>query len=210
MLRDDSRLADKWAVEMMLFGSPEQFAVEAMLEPGPEYGFIQGRNLAGRIRIWAAGQAIGRFDEPACWLGPPCQHLVEMEKALDTLWDASFDGLGLDDIFDRLDYEYFGAHRHRCIEEGWSSEVMARFDPEPTQVGANRFVFLIHSSEAFDGWKPFLVRPSEGNLVALVLEYDRPDIVALHFPTEACRQAVRAFARWFDEEERRYLPELFQ
>jgi len=71
-------------------------------------------------------------------------------------------------------------------------------------------VFLLKSSEAFDGWKAFLVRPSEGSLIALVLKSDLPDIVGLHFSVEAFRQAAGAFARWFDEQERRFLPHLFR
>jgi hypothetical protein len=181
--------------DSMIFGTKDVFAVEAILEPGPEFPVVQGNNLAGRIRVWLCGVSVGRFDEPSCWLAPPCQHLVGFTRRLDQLWDASFDALTSQQIFQRLDSVLFGVQAADSTHEG-AAEI----------VDAWRFVFLLHSSEAFDGWKTFLVRPSATTLNALVKVHQTSDFAVFQFPVKAYVDAVDAFAQWFGEQCRQLLP----
>ena len=190
----------------MLFGDPSQFAVEAQLEPGPEFGPIQGRNLVGRIRVWIGGRAVGRYDEPACWLGPPLKHLEEMCSQLDGLWDPSFEGLSTDAIYDRLDYLVFLSHRDRRLGCDWSEEERAKHERESD--GFDRFYFLLHSSEAFDGWKAFLLRPTATHLIAVVSQAPQKVVVSHRFPVEDFESAVAAFSVWLHSEEQRLIPRL--
>lgn len=190
----------------MFFGDLQLFAVEAILEPGPEYGPVSGNNIAGRIRIWMSGQAIGDFDNPHCWLGPPYEHLAEKANSLDELWDASFNGLGPETIFDRLNLLLFGANRHDSIGGERDDETWDSFALEAR--GFDRYIFLLHSSEAFDDWKAFLVHPPGGELVALVLSGRSPDVTAYRFPVEVFRQVVRDLGKWIEMEKGRLLPHL--
>ena len=189
----------------MIFGNPEVFAIEAILEPGPDYECVCSNNIAGRIRVWMCGHSVGRFDEPACWLGPPCHDLAKMARSLDQLWHGSLDDLSPDEIFDRLDYLYFGAHRGRCLtdDEDWDDEAWNRAASESGDFG--RFVFLIHFSEAFDGWKAFLVFPPDADLMALVFRHGSPDVLSFQFSAESFREAVHDFGCWVEQEERRLL-----
>lgn len=184
----------------MTFGDPAEFAVEALLETDPRFGPVQGRQIVGRLRVWIGGRAIGRIAEPACWLGPPCEHLLAVRSRLSTLWDPSFDGPSPDAIFDRLDLLCFGAHRGRCRRDGWNDATGNAIEAERRD--CERFVFLIHASEAFDGWKGFLVRPSATTLQALVAD-DSHDVVATTFPVTAFTAAVAGFDAWLAAHRRR-------
>ncbi|MES1186873.1 MAG: hypothetical protein ABUL60_23875 [Myxococcales bacterium] len=179
----------------VIFGNPDQFAIEAAVETGPEFAPVQGAQVVGRIAVWLNGARVGRLEEPACWLRPPCSHLEEVMARLECLWDDSFLRLTPEEIFDLLDRVYFGAHRH---------QVLADLAEKPTEVhDAWRFQFLIHSSEAFDGWKGFLVRPTMTSLMGLILARDSNEVVTSHFPKETYCQAVREFSKWLAAEEHR-------
>jgi hypothetical protein len=184
----------------VLFGDPNEFAIEAVLEPGPEYPAVQGTSLFGRMCVWMRGRSVGRFDEPCCGLGAPARSFVEVDTALGTLWDDRFEALAPDEIFDWLDAHCFAAYRHTTLPfDEWPD------DPPPSLW---RFSILINWSEAFDGWKVFLLQPSKERLMALVLTRDAEHVEVYEFSTGAFRSAVRAFARWLDDQEDALLPEL--
>jgi hypothetical protein len=189
----------------MLFGDASRFAVEAALEPGPEYGPIACGNIAGRIRVWLSGTPVGRFDEPLCVLGGPCNHLVEHAAALDSLWHPSLDNLSPEQIFDRLDWIAFGADR---IRPDIDYDAPPHYSPEEERL-FGRFSFLLHSSEAFDGWKSFLINPPNSDLLALVQVGDSTELLAATVPADAFRSAVADFAHWHRQRERELLPHLF-
>ena len=184
----------------MIFGKSDQFAIEAVLEPGPEFGPVQGNNLVGRIRVWLRGKSIGDFDEPACWLGPPASDFVEQLAQVDRLWDPALEGLRPDSVFAQLDQWYFG-----------ESEITTA--PDASKAGGapgevHRFVFLTNWSESFDGWKAFLVRISESELMALVLADGSVTISVFRVPVQIYREAVQTFAQWLSDQERVLLPHL--
>lgn len=188
----------------MIFGDPQHFAVEAIVEPGPDFPPVWGRNIAGRLCVWIGGHRIGRIDEPSCWLRALCDHLLEMRDRLQTLWEPSFDGLSADEIFDHLDYLNFAAHRGQPLEENWTRDKWAEVKEEAR--GYGRFVFLLHSSEAFDGWKAFLIRPTSETLRVLVAEDPQECVESSVFPVAAYQDAVGAFASWLAAQERLLLP----
>jgi hypothetical protein len=184
----------------VIFGNKDQFAIEAFVETGPEFGPVQGHSVVGRICVWLNGVRVGRLEEPACWLGPPCSDLVNLTTNLESLWDDSFQGLTPEAIFDRLDRDYFGALRHRLLDDS-DDRVPAHLEVAE----AWRFTFLINSSEAFDGWKGFLVRPTSAALMGLVLARDSQDVAVSHFQTDTFCQAVLDFSRWLRAQERRLI-----
>lgn len=188
----------------MIFGTPARFAVEALVEPGPEFGPVQGRNVVGRVRVWIGGEPIGRIEEPACWLRPLLNHLLELRDRLHTLWEPSIAGLSADAIFDRLDGLYFGARRGASLRGSWT-EPQGTAELEEAK-GYWRFVFLLHSSESFDGWKAFLVRPTTDSLLALVARHTDQVVVPTTFPEDDFRDAVAGFASWLATQEQRLLP----
>lgn len=188
----------------MIFGNPQVFAVEAIVEPGPEFGPVQSGNVVGRLCVWIGGTRVGRIHEPACWLGPPRDHLLEMRDSLQTLWEPSFDGLSADEMFDRLDCVCFAAHRGQPLGDGWLRAKWAEGHGEAR--GYSRFAFLLHASEAFDGWKAFLIHPTSDTLLILVAEDPQQSVDAHVIPVGAYRDAVGAFASWLAEQERLLLP----
>jgi hypothetical protein len=188
----------------MIFGNPRSFAIEAMVEPGPDHPPVWGRNVAGRLCVWIGGHRIGRLQEPACWLRAPCDHLLAMCDRLQTLWEASFDGLSADEIFDRLDCLCFAAHRGQPLDENWTRNESAQVAEEAR--GYDRFVFLLHSSEAFDGWKAFLIQPTSETLRVLFAQEPQRAVETNDFTVAVFRDAVAAFASWLAAQERLLLP----
>ena len=186
----------------MMFGDPQVFAIEATLEPGP-LGPVFGNNIAGRIRVWMSGHPVGDFDNEHCWLGPPYQGLVEIP--LDELWHSSFEGLACEEIFDRLNFAVFAADRHGSIDTDCCDRSSAEVELEVEQM--NQFTFLLNTSEAFDGWKSFLVHPPGSKLMALVLTHGSPGVEVFRFPVEQFRRAVSEFGQWIEIEEQKLMPE---
>ena len=184
----------------MLFGDPRVFGIEAVLEPGPEFGPVDNNLIAGRIRIWMSDVAVGNFEEPLCYFRGIEAHLAETAVALEGYWDTTFDGLEPDAIFDRLDYLTFAAHRHQCLDllPNWDE---VAYLSATRSFGNKDFSFLTNVSEAFDGWKVFLTRPPGDELLAIVLPESSDIILSFHFPVYAFRQAVWNFSDWVREQE---------
>lgn len=184
----------------MIFGDPQQFAIEALLDGADSTcGPVSGNNIAGRIRVWMSGSDIGDFDEEHCWLGPVYMAMAELR--LEKLWHPSFGDLSCDEIFDRLNLVKFAADRQGCGD----NETLPDIESQGEQLA--RFTFLLNSSEAFDGWKSFLVHPPGSELMALVMTHGSPEVDVFRFSAEAFRSAVNAFGQWIRMEEQRLIPE---
>jgi|SRR6478736_7139111 len=184
----------------MLFGSPHAFAIEALLEPDPQFGAVQSNNLVGRFCLWMNGTAVGRIDEPSCWLGPFREHLRRHAASLEEHWQLSFDALTPEQIFDHLDRGLYAAHRDECLD----------LDDIEDAGDLGRFSFLTNVSEVFDGWTAFLVSPAgSDDILALVRAHGAPTVSIRTFSRTAFRDAVCAFSDWVDAEQRRLVPHLF-
>lgn len=112
----------------------------------------------------------------------------------------SFEGLTPEQIFDHLDRLLYATHRNDCL---------ALDDVEEAPGDLWRFNFLTNVSEAFDGWKAFILFHSDADeVVVLVRDDGLPAGYA--FSREAFQSAVAAFDDWMHLEERRLIPELFR
>ena len=190
----------------MIFGTKSQFAIEVELEPGPDRP-VSGKNVIGRLRAWIGGHSVGRFDEPCCWLGPTANHLATKCTQFDRLWHASFEELSMHEVFDRIDYLYYRAHRGEILGEHWSDAEREQHQREADAVDLDPMLFL-DSSEAFDGWKAFLVRPTPTELVALFAPPPQREVLSHRIPVADFEATSEAFGQWLLAQERQLLPEL--
>ena len=85
-------------IRNMLFGDPNDFAVEIYHEPSsPSWlGF-------GRMRIFVQGVSIGEIEEQHCSLFHAVERIIEVAENLPTLWDARFSQHTDEEIFSWLD-----------------------------------------------------------------------------------------------------------
>jgi hypothetical protein len=168
---------------LMLFGAPETFAVEAMVEPGPEYPPTVGRNVAGRVRLFMQGHPVGNFATPSVVLRSVSEHLVTLCSVSSSLWHSSLTGLAPQEQFARLDAAlYAGSY-------------------ESPPKAFSLCTFLTNVSEAFDPIKSFLVCPPTGNAVALVQLEPGTPVCSFEFPVREFCSAASRFASWLQSQE---------
>lgn len=168
----------------MIFGDPNHFAVEAVVELGPEFAPLLGNNVVGRIRVFAGGLAYGDFNEPSCVLRPVSEHLVELCERLGTLWHPSLSSASPDRQFNLLDVWLF---------LGGSDE------PEPE--GLAGCIFLTNVSEAFDNIKAFLVCPPTGSAYALLQVQPSSAVCRVAITSAEFCSVATAFASWLESQE---------
>lgn len=186
----------------MLFGDKSEFAIEVIPDPEPTHfsseGMSGGRMVAtGRVRVWMAFSSFGDLQEPQCCLGTVANELADMLVGLDNFWHPSFAGQTAEELFDTLDRLLFAAHRGPCLEES-----LDRILAESEAMRPALRSFMTNSSEAFDRWKAFLVKPP-GNVLH-VLWTSEGDVNAIRrsvFDARAYKSAVSAFANWTDTSE---------
>jgi len=167
----------------MLFGDPAAFAVEAIIEPGPEFPAFFGSNITGRFRLFVAGLEVGEFAEPSCVLRPLSQHLVVKCASARSLWHESLAGKTPAGWFKLLNESLY----------------LVGF-PEPTDA-YHRMDFLTNVSEALNNVKGFLVSPPGAPLHALI---QLPESEAVHhhvIPLGEFCSAAGQFAAWLAEKE---------
>lgn len=173
----------------MIFGNPLSFAVEAVVEPGPEFPPSFGRNVAGRMRLLVGGTSVGDIGEPNCVLRVLSEHLVELREAHGTLWHPSLAGIAPEEQFQVLDEALFLGGGKPELDE------------------CHSMVFLTNVSEAFDPIKGFALSPSPGEVVVLLkLEEGGSLIHSVISYVEFCDVAT-AFEQWVSEQERVHLNE---
>lgn len=173
----------------MIFGNPLSFAVEAIVEPGPEFSPVFGANVAGRMRVLVGGTAVGDIEKPSCVPRALSEHLVQLCATAGALWHPLLAGIAPEEQFKMLDEALF----------------LGGGNPELEQ--CHDLVFLTNVSEAFDPVKGFVLAPSSGEMVLLVkLNIDSPLIHRAITQTEFC-EATAAFANWVNEQEHELLNE---
>jgi len=181
----------------MIFGDPQLFAIEAVLDKADAAkGSLPNTQVAGRIRVIMSGCTIGNFDEPHCWFGPPSNEMSNLP--FDSLWHPFFDDLDYGDVFDVLNLVTFGADREGCIDEHLCDGMMSELPFTSDDIEINSF--LMNSSEAFDGWKCFLLRPPGNDLVALSIKWPSKEIDVSRFPVILFQNTVNEFSRWIMEQ----------
>jgi len=190
---------------MVILGDMHEFAVEVLVEKAL-HGWPGGapEQLSGRVRIWAQGHTIGDLDDWGCCLGNVLDELQQGVAELEERWHPELLPMSAEQRFDHLDRVFFAAHRHRSLSDGLDDAGSDRLDAE-CEVGRRRYApcmyWLLHASEAFDGWKPFLLRPP-GELVQLLwLEAASPEVHEACIRISTFTRVIAEFARWFAAED---------
>jgi len=196
---------------MPIFGDTHQFAIEALVETGLLWSPTCSSQLSGRIRVWLRGQALGDLDNWSCWLVPPMSCIVEVAARLEEHWHALLEPLAPEERFDYLDRRFYVAHRDRCLDAGMDDgERMRLFESIDADDAAHPMCdpsFLVNWSEAFDGWKAFLLRPPGKSVQVLWRASGAPAVNVAEFPAQDFAWVVARFASWVENEERAWTEE---
>ncbi len=167
----------------MIFGNPLSFAVEAVVEPGPEFPPTFGRNVAGRMRLFVGGVSVGDIREPCCVPRAVSEHLVELCGFVDKLWHPLLAGATPEEQFHLLDAALFLGGGNPDLEK------------------CHNMSFLTHVDEAFDSTKGFAISPSPNEIILLLqLDEGFPLIHRKISYAEFCDVAT-SFADWVVKQE---------
>lgn len=172
----------------MIFGNPESYALEAIIEPGPEYPPYFDNNVTGRVRLFIGGYEVGDFSEPCCVIRPLSDHLAELCSGTDGLWHESLTAHLPESQFKLLDEALF-------LDE--TAQGPSAYDS---------MIFLTNILETFDDVKGFLVGPPGQPLQALLQFGDSACVQCLPIShAEFCSVAAQ-FSLWLKEQEDELLP----
>ena len=172
----------------MLFGDPCRFAVEAMVEPGPDYSSVLGSNVMGRMCLRVEGSVLGNLAEPCCVMATLSRHLVTICASSAGLWHPSLAGLTPEGQFDALDRALF------------SDDVSSPLE------SMSLCIFLTNVSEAFDPVKGFAIRMPASDRIRLLVRLSESDEIT-HWDVlqhDFCA-AAGSFATWVQTLERELL-----
>ena len=167
----------------MIFGNPLNFAVEALVEPGPEFPPFFGGNVAGRMRLLVGGVSVGAINEPSCVLRALSEHLIELCATAPTLWHPSLSGASPEQQFQMLDQALFLS------------------DGSPELEVCHETVFLTNVSEAFDRIKGFAFSSSSDEIVLLLRLEESGPLIHRNIAFAEFRGVASAFANWVAEQE---------
>jgi hypothetical protein len=171
----------------MIFGNPLNFAVEALVEPGPEYPPSFGRNVAGRMQLIVGGVSVGDISEPSCVPRHLSEHITELCATSRTLWHSSLSGAPPEKQFQMLDEALFLGGGNPELEE------------------CHETIFLTNVSEAFDLVKGFVLSPSPDEIVLLLRLDEGGPLIHRNIPYAEFSSVTAAFAHWVTEQERTLL-----
>ena len=166
----------------MLFGNPDEFAIEAYHEPqGPSWmGF-------GRMALHLPGVTLGRLSEEHCGLHDAAERIRGVTNRIRELWLPEFAGHSDAEIFALIDKELYVDYgqTETGIESG-----LRRY---------GRFDFLTNAGEQFDDIKAFIL--CDPKHFVHILHGDRKGV----FRSSTCSLepfvvACRTFLKWFDAE----------
>ena len=171
----------------MIFGNPLNFAVEALVEPGPEYPPSFGSNVAGRFRVLVGGINVGDIGEPSCIPRALSEHLSELCATSSKLWHSSLSGVSPERQFQLLDQALFLGGGNPELEE------------------CQQTIFLTNVSEAFDPVKGFVLSPSPDEIVLLLRLEEGSPLICRNIQYAEFSSVTAAFAHWVAEQERALL-----
>ena len=143
------------------------------------------------MRVWCGGHELGDFDDPLCWIGLVVDELRSVLENVEQRCDERLAKLTREERFALLDRIEFDPH-----DEGPP-------DPEPL---AFRASVLMHTIEAFDGVKAFLVTLRPGELEVLWRDQRVAPSEVVHAVTvdvDRARTVVASLVDWFEREEAR-------
>jgi hypothetical protein len=171
----------------MIFGNPLNFAVEALVEPGPEFPPSFGGNVAGRMRLHVGGLSVGDVSKPSCVPRVLSEHLAELCATSRLLWHPLLASIPPEEQFQMLDEALFLGGGNPELEE------------------CHETIFLTNVSEAFNPVKGFALSPSPEEILLLLRLDEGGPIVHRNIPYAEFCNVTAAFAHWVGEQERALL-----
>jgi len=164
----------------VIFGNSETFAIEAILEPGPEFASVVGNNVAGRIRLIFSGKHFGNFDEPCCVFGGISDHLSSLTADNARLWHPSLAHLQPEQQFQLLnELFYIGSHSDSNVRQALED-----------------CCFLTNVSEAFDGVKGFALCEYKERFTFILESQDTSNISSFSLSSSEFVGTCASFASW--------------
>ena len=170
----------------MIFGNPNEFALEAYHEPsGPKWAGY------GRFCLHINGVAVGDIRDNHCSLFAITDRIRRVSETITQLWTEDFDGLSDAKIFHLIDRDIYTDHPPLNIE---------------TSLG--ECDFLTNSAEMFNGTKTFIIC-SPDSIVHLLYRLRDDTIGSGHCSVQTFRSVAYAYVHWFDEQVRNTAPPYF-
>ena len=181
----------------MLIGDPNDFAIEAIVEPD----LTTPSAVWGRMCIHIGAVTLGDFSDPYCALYPAYEQFDWHSKLRVRLWDEAFDGKSPAEIHDIVRNAIYGDD-DRTIEQIQNDSF--RF---------GKFDFLTNWGEQFDGFASVIVSPDPATMMFLHKPYADlasrrrlpHNFVVAQCSSLAFRSVSSGFVEWFDCEAQRLL-----
>jgi len=170
----------------MIFGNPNEFAIEAYHEPsGPQWGGC------GRLCLHVHDVAVGDIRDNHCSLFAVTDSFRHFSKVIENLWAECFAGLSDAEVFRLIDRDIYS-------------------DDPPSEFGLafRDFDFLTNSAEMFDGTKTFVFCNPDG-LVHILYRFRDDTFGSGTCSVGTFRTIADTYARWFDEQVRTIAIHLF-
>lgn len=177
------------------FGDPDDFAIEAGVEPG----LTPPSQVWGRSCVWCRGNALGDIADHNCGLGGTFQGFQRLAEHIDELWDDALAGLDDQEMWNFLDGLLYGYHGDVAIDDDRSLE---QIHADCDRYG--KFNFLTNWDEQFDGYKSFILCPPGSGIVRILSRAFPCEVgLGVNVSKTGFLGAVQAFIGWFKEQERR-------
>lgn len=175
----------------MIFGSKQDFAIEAMLEPD----LTPPSAVYGRMRVWCKSVQLGDFSDPRCALYPAYLGFKELLQTLPELWLEDLNGLSDLQLADRVDLLLYGARGDQLINDTRTVDECQR----DWHIYA-RFSFLKNWGEQFDhDAKAFIFFPPSRQVKILIRTSDVEEVISLQTSLLDITVAIQYFLEWFED-----------
>lgn len=178
----------------MIFGNPEDFAIEAMTEPH----LIAPSAVWSRMCLHIDDVTLGDFSDEHCGLYGAYCGFKELLNTSARLWDESFDGLSLEQIHDLVRNAIYGDDDRTMSAILEDSQRYRRFD------------FLTNWGEQFDGFASVIIQEDEETTTilhrphsAFARQREPGPFVVATCSTIRFQNACASLVQWFDQETER-------
>jgi len=177
----------------MLFGKPEDFAIEAEVEPG----LRRPSAVWGHMCVWCRGVPLGNIENTHCSLYHAFETFHWLSRHLNRLWDDQLNGLDDLAVWNFLDGRLYGFHGDLKDDTHTLEELKSDW------ANWSRFNFLTNVGEQFDGYESFILCPP-GQSVRILSRRFPPHLgIAVNVTRPGFVAGAEGFAGWYQEQERR-------
>lgn len=192
----------------MQFGDRRDFAIELLIdwpltqlpEPTP--------HVSGRIRAWVADEPIGDLDDWGCWLMTPMAQILERARFEGALWSPRLESrlgrLDPEGQYEELARIFFSGRHGELLGDGPEvARLDAQYEELRTELQRDQvdLSFLIHSSEAFDGWCAFTLRPPGAHGIRILWAERGGEVRSHEVANEVFRDVAARAHAWLVEQE---------